>query len=125
MQVGHQHCSSFEINHTITACLYLFQRRRVQLDRLLRRARLGLARRCLGRRAALDLADERDAAVFGVDGSVVAEEQVSSDEGASTFSAFEGTLFGVCGSAPIISFWSSQEDRGPCGFLFFPSRAPP
>lgn len=93
MKVGNQHRSGFEINHTITARLYLFQRRSVEHRLLGRRGRRG---RCLGRRAPLDLADERDAAILRVDGAVVSQQQVTSDEGASALETVEGTFFRVC-----------------------------
>ena len=93
MKVGHQHCSSLEINHTITACFYLFQRGRIQLDGLL--GGRGLGRR-LRAGSTLDFAVEGNAAVFGMHGAIVTEEEVSSHEGAATFGTFEGSLFGIC-----------------------------
>lgn len=94
MKVGHQHRSSLEINHTITASLYLFQRCRVQFQVTLGGGSLG--RRSLCSRTSFDLADEWCSSIFGMDGPVVSQEQVSSHKGASTFQAFERTLFGVC-----------------------------
>lgn len=93
MKVGHQHCGSFKVNHTITALFYLFQRRRIQRD-----GWLGWG--CLWggfcARPSLDFADEGDASIFGVNGAIVSKEKVSSDESAATLLTFERSLFGVC-----------------------------
>ena len=81
----------------LTACLYLFQRRGVHVQTdggLGRRARRGLGRR-LPSLSPLDLADQWSAAIFGVDGAIVSQQQVSSDEGTPAFLTFERTLFGV------------------------------
>lgn len=94
MKVGHQHCGSFKVNHTLTALFYLFQRRRIQPDGWLCRCGLWRGFRA---RPSLDFADERDSSIFGVDGTVVSQQEISSDEGASTLLTFEGSLFGVCG----------------------------
>lgn len=47
--------------------------------------------------AALLLAGQGGAAVFGVDGAVVAQEEVAAHKGAAALEALEGALFGVCG----------------------------
>lgn len=45
--------------------------------------------------AALLLAGQRRAAVFGVDGAVVAKQQVAAHKGAAALEALEGPLFGI------------------------------
>jgi hypothetical protein len=37
-----------------------------------------------------------DAAIFGVDGAIMAKKQISSHEGTSTLHALERALLGVC-----------------------------
>jgi hypothetical protein len=44
---------------------------------------------------------ERDTAIFGVDCSIVAKEQVATNKGASTLHAFEGAFFRV--------WWMSEK----------------
>ncbi len=41
------------------------------------------------------LAGQRGAPIFGVNGAVVTEEQVTTHKGAATFEALERSLFGV------------------------------
>lgn len=93
-EVGHQHRSSLWIKHTITACLYLFQRRCIQANGGLRWS--GLWRGLFCARASLDLADEGYSSIFCVYGAIVSEEQVSSHKSTSAFCAFERSLFGIC-----------------------------
>ena len=93
MKVGHQHRSSLKVNHTITASLYLFQRCRVQTNGWLCWSGLG---RGLCARPSLDLADEGYSSIFGMNGAIVSEQEVSSHKSAAAFCAFEGTFFGVC-----------------------------
>ena len=76
----------------LTACFQLFQRRRVHVET---DGLGGLGRRRLRARFSLVLADERDAAIFGVDGAVVSKEEIAADEGAAALEAFEGTFFGI------------------------------
>ena len=72
MKVGHQHCSSLEINHTITACLYLLQRCRVQFDVSFRSSGT-LGGGGFGAPSSFDLADQWRSSIFGMDGPIVPE----------------------------------------------------
>ena len=114
MEVGHQHCRSLKVSHTITACFYLFQCGRIHAQRRFRGGRRRL-RGCLGRRTPLVFGDERGAAIFGMNGPVVSQQQVPTDKRAATFHAFEGAFLGVCMSPVTVSMcdetwpWSDQD----------------
>lgn len=95
LKVGYQHCGSLKIKIALTACFYLLQRGRVHVHVNGGFGGSGLDR-WLGGRPPLDLADEGDAAIFGVDGSIVSQQQVSSHKGGPALGAFEGSLFGIC-----------------------------
>ena len=94
LKVGYQHCGSFKIKIALTACFYLFQRGGVHVH-----VQGGFGGGILGRwlagRPPLDFADERNAAIFGVDGTIVSQQQVPSHKGGAAFGALEGSLFGV------------------------------
>lgn len=62
---------------------------------------------------ALDIARQRHAAVFGVDSAVMAEEQVSSNEGASTLCALEGAFFGICEAVSDALHFPASRARTP------------
>ena len=109
MKVGNHHRSNIIVNHTITACFYLFHRRRIQIHGWLCRSRLGC---WLCARPSLDFADQRYSSIFGVYSSVVSEQKVSSDKGTAALCAFERSLFGVWARgwnlAKVGKRWASQ-----------------
>lgn len=114
VEVGHQHRGRLEVHHAVAAGLDLLQGGGVDG----RDGRLGGPGqgRGLGAGAALHVAVEGDAAVLGVDGAVVSQQQVASHEGTSTLHALEGAFLGVWDVVSIRIahvFWSSRrEGRG-------------
>jgi hypothetical protein len=92
LEVCHQHGGSFKVEHTITACLYLLQRARIDVD-----GGLCVLGRCLC--SACSFSPFRlkgHSPIFGMDGSVVAEQEIATHEGTLALLALEGTLLGVC-----------------------------
>jgi hypothetical protein len=96
LEICHQHGSSFKIDHTVTACLNMFQRGRIDCDR-----RLGRSRNCSGRllhpptTASASFRHQRDTTILGVDGAVMAKKKISTDKSAATFQTLEGSLLGI------------------------------
>lgn len=92
LEVGHQHGRRLDVNHPVAACFYLLQRRCVDRNGCLRWPSAVCALRCC---SSLDFAVQWDAAILRVDGAVVTQKQITPDECAPTFEAFERSFFGV------------------------------
>ena len=90
VEVGHQHGGSLHLLVHDVAVLDLLERGGGLKGRGLGGASVG---GLVG--AALLLAGQGRAAIFGVDGAVVAEEEVATYKGAAALEALEGSLFGV------------------------------
>lgn len=92
LEVGHQHGGVLHAERVI-AIAKLLERRLVEVGELGGCVRRALA--AAGRVASLRLCLEGHAAVFGVDGTVVSQQEVSPDEGGAAFAAFERSFFRV------------------------------
>lgn len=95
LEICHQHGSSFKVDHTVTACLYLLQRRRINGDRALRGSR---GRRLLlnpGTTTSAPFSHERDATILGVNRTVMAEKEITTDKGTPALQALEGSFLGI------------------------------
>ena len=99
MEVGHEHRCRLEVDEAVAADLDLLQRGRVDggdggLGRRPSRGRDG--RRPARRRPPFDVGRQRDAAILGVHGAIMSQQQVAPDEGAATLEALERSLLGIC-----------------------------
>ena len=105
VQVGHQHRRRLEIHHAIAAGLDLLQGQGVDgCD-----SRLGGTGQGgrLGASASLHVAVEGDAAILGVDGAVVSQQQVAAHEGTPTLHALERAFLGIWERGGELAFvWS-------------------
>ena len=120
VEVGHQHGGRLDVDvaHAIFAGVELVERGRVDGHGGLGGPRRGrLLRLVVG--ATLLLAGQRRAAIFGVDGAVVAEQQVAAHKGAAALEALEGAFFGVCSEGQLATQQhrerSPQRDHGATG----------
>ena len=110
MEVGHEHRRRLEVDEAVAADLDLLQRGRVDggdggLGRRPSRSRHG--RRPGRGRPPFDVGGQRDAAILGVHGAIVSEQQVAPDEGAAALEALERSLLGICRHRRRISSASS------------------
>lgn len=92
VEVSNKHGRSFNIENTLAAGFELLQCRTIEGKRRLRRTCDGLG---LGTTSTLPVAVERNSAIFCVNGSVVSQEQIASDESAATLHALERSLLGM------------------------------
>jgi hypothetical protein len=97
LEICHQHGSSFKIDHTVTACLNMFQRGRINCDRRLGRSRnrSGCLLHPRTTTASASFRHERYSTILGVDGAVMAEEKISTDKCTAAFQTLERSLLGM------------------------------
>jgi len=105
LHVGNEHRSGFHVKSTIAASFYLLESSRVDDGRL---AGPADASNRLGPTAALAIAVQRNASILCVDGAVVSEQKIASDEGAFALHALERALFRV-GSLVSAAVFASAE----------------
>jgi hypothetical protein len=99
LEICHQHGCSFKVDHTIAACLKLFQGGWIDGD-------VGLGRSGRGRGGLLNpgvtipttsapFSHQGDPTIFGVNSTVMTEKEIATDESTAAFHALEGSFFCV------------------------------
>jgi hypothetical protein len=113
VQIGNKHGCRFDVKYAVISGFHLLEGTGIKGEARLRWAAYSAG---LGTGPALAIAVKGHTTVFGVNGAVMAEKKIASNEGTATLHAFERTLLGVCRESVMCC-----EKIGPCKYEDTPS----